>query len=281
MSEISTKELLAILLVLAIILSLSSSWETYKNVSKQLVTLYSGNTFTYTLTDTDLTISGKAQVGGIGARLSGFWDSVTYEYLVFPGVGDCIDTDKDLSEYKLVENDMYIKIGDGCGSTKASDVTLVYESPGIGKGKCWRVRVHHPKCNENTWCSGCFMKTQTNVVYVEGTATFSKAPEIECSTDQDCIDKYRNCDAVCLEGRCYIPTVSHPPKTCPDGSIVSWVGYPTCDYEECPEIEVPPSPPEEEEEVQPINWRATIIGIVVIVVIIGAIGGAVWYLRRR
>lgn len=90
-----------------------------------------------------------------------------------------------------------------------------------------------------------------------------EAPIIECYTDQDCIDKYKNCDYYCEDGRCIAKTVTHPPKTCPDGSIVKWIGYPTCDYEECPEI------PEEEEvqptpTPQPINWRATIIGIVVI-----------------
>ena len=101
--------------------------------------------------------------------------------------------------------------------------------------------------------------------------------EAECYTDQDCIDKYKNCDYYCEDGRCIAKTVTHPPKTCPDGSIVKWIGYPTCDYEECPEI------PEEEEvqptpTPQPINWRATIIGIVVIILVVA---GAVWYLRRR
>jgi len=81
------------------------------------------------------------------------------------------------------------------------------------EGKVHIMTVGYWECRDNT----CFWLTA------------------ECVSDRDCIDKFRNCDMVCIDNRCIAKPTEHPPRTCPSGAVVNWLGYPDCKYEPCPE----------------------------------------------
>jgi len=90
----------------------------------------------------------------------------------------------------------------------------------------------------NDWYIDCYI-TQGSVFTTFDDCRFSAditytKTQAECTTDQECRSKYQNCDAICSDGKCFIPFLYHAPKTCPDGTVLEWQGYPICGYPDCP-----------------------------------------------
>jgi len=83
------------------------------------------------------------------------------------------------------------------------------------------------------YCACINNRCQAIITTTTAPTTTTTIPE--CTTDEECKEKYRSCDAVCKDGKCIILPVEHPPKTCPDGTVVEWLDYPICDYPPCPE----------------------------------------------